>query len=288
MFQLPAIALFTVWILVGCADSTSARSAESGESLPALRDVQPGMGIHVGGEPAGESGLRALQELGIRSIIDVDATSPGSGIKEHFGIRVVHLPLKYSGITMEEAQVISGLLETLQRPIYVHCHHGTNRAPAAVAVGLVGTGEWNTQDGLALLRACGTDPAFKGLYDSVGSALRIAPALRRHHPGRIDPGDLALTMDLVDTEWTRLEQFAHSHWVDPGAPAIAAQLVDLLRTTSGFSGEHGSGFAELSDQSIAAAQQLEDMLIAGRHAAATGQLHLLDQSCSACHERYRN
>ena len=288
MIRLLAIALFTTWCLVGCADSTSARSTEAGESLPALRDVQHGIGIHVGGEPAGEPGLRALQELGIRSIIDVDATPPGSGIKEHFGIRVVHLPLKYSGITMEEAQVISGLLETLPRPIYVHCHHGTNRAPAAVAVGLVGMGEWSSEDGLALLHASGTDPAFKGLFDSVDSAVLIAPALRQHHPGRVDPGDLALTMDLVDAEWTRLEQFAHSHWVDPASPASAAQLVDLFRTTSGFSGEHGAGFAELAEESIAAAQQLEDMLIAGRHATATEQLLLLEQSCSACHHRYRD
>jgi protein tyrosine phosphatase (PTP) superfamily phosphohydrolase (DUF442 family) len=288
MIRLLSITLFTTWCLVGCADSSSVHSTEAEELLPALREVQPGIGIHVGGEPAGVPGLRALQELGVRSIIDVDATPPGNGAEELFSMRVIHLPLKYSGITIDEARIISGLLETLERPIYVHCHHGTNRAPAAVAIGLVGTGEWTSQDGLALLHASGTDSAFKGLIDSVGSAVLIAPALRQHHPGRVDPGDLAITMDLVESEWTRLEKSAQTQWTDPGAPATAAQLVDLLRCASETSGQHGRDFIELAESAIDAAQDLEDMLLAGRHATATDQLLLLEQSCSACHRRYRD
>ena len=288
MRRLVSIAILAVWSLAGCADSTTARTAGTGEPLPALRDVQPGSGIHVGGEPDGEAGLHALRELGIRSIIDVDATPPDAHVGDAVDIEVVHLPLKYSGISSQEAQVLSGLLERLERPIYVHCHHGTNRAPAAIAVGLVGTGEWSSEEGLALLRMCGTDPAFHGLFESVDEALLIAPALRQHDPGTIRAGDLAITMDLVDSEWTRLERLAQSQWMEPGAPAIAAHLVDLLRRTAGFSDEHGEGFDEASEESIAVAQQLEDMLIAGRHSAATEQLVLLDQTCSACHRRYRN
>ena len=184
-----------------------------------------GVEVFIGGQPRG---YEALQQMGFRSVIDVDATPPGVRLPE--AMTIVHLPLRYSGITHEQASELIAALEELERPVYIHCHHGTNRAPAAAAVGLIGTGEWSSAQGMQLMDQAGADSAFHGLFRSVADA-RVIPAHERApRVSNIQSFDsFAVLMAKIDEQMSLLAMATSGVSPSPEAAAESAALVDLLR-----------------------------------------------------------
>jgi protein tyrosine phosphatase (PTP) superfamily phosphohydrolase (DUF442 family) len=90
--------------------------------------------LYSGGEPRGEQAFAALKSLGIKTAISVDGATPDAETARRYGIRYVHLPVGYDGISREQAVRIIKAARTLPGPVFVHCHHGKHRGPAAVAV----------------------------------------------------------------------------------------------------------------------------------------------------------
>jgi len=270
----------------GCDEPT--RSASGGfDGLPNLLRVDPDLNVWIGGQPHPGIGDAALTRLGIRTMLVVDAPPPLDGAGQW---EVVHLPLKYSGIGPTESSQLAFLLGSMERPIYIHCHHGTNRAPAAAAVGLISTGEWANGQGLALLERAGTKAAFDSLFESVRSASEIPPAQRRApDEGGTQVDDLAMTMSAVEDAYLALETASMQGWTDPGAAAEAARLVDLLRTCfETTSMNEDQVFRKLAMGSIEQAGALESSLVDGERGAAREQMLALAATCSACHDRFRN
>ena len=273
-------------LVIGCDEPTRSTSGAV-DGLPNLQRVDPDLDVWVGGQPHPGIGDAALARLGIRSMLVVDALPPLVGEGPEV---VAHLPLKYSGIGPTESSQLAFLLGSLERPIYIHCHHGTNRAPAAAAIGLIATGEWTNEQGLALLEQSGTSAAFSGLFESVRSASVLPPA-QRLPPGdagaRID--DLALSMAAVEDAYLALEAASMQGWTDPGAAAEAARLVDLLRTCfDTTSMNEDRVFRTLATGSIERAGALESSLVDGDRDGAVKQLMAVAATCSACHDRFRN
>jgi hypothetical protein len=52
----------------------------------------------------------------------------------------------------------------LEGPVYIHCHHGKHRSPAASAVACVAAGLIAPQSALAILEAAGTSSADRPLF----------------------------------------------------------------------------------------------------------------------------
>src|SRR5947209_4439852 len=75
-----------------------------------------------GGEPRGAGAFAALQALGVRTILSVDASRPDPQTARRFGIRYVHLPVGYDGIPRERAVQIVEAARTLPGPVVIHCH----------------------------------------------------------------------------------------------------------------------------------------------------------------------
>lgn len=277
-----------LFLVAGCDEEPGAEAAPS-EPIPALRQVDPAVDIYTGGEPLEPDGYKTLRTLGIQSVIDVDATPPRPGSTDGFEGGVVHLPLKYSGITPEEAGALTALITSLPRPIFVHCHHGTNRAPAAVAVALIGSGEWTPEQGMALLEISGTEPGFNGLHEAVETAIEIAPSDRLLLPvTRDEHVEFAELMGDVDRQWTLLEEGAASGWSSPDAAADAAELVDQLRRAFMASTIEEQAYIQLAEQALMESRDLEDALLAGRRDLALNRYSALGTTCSACHEGYRD
>ena len=270
--------------VAGCAGAD--RSSDRVEGLPNLQQVDPALQVWTGGVPHPGLGASALERLGIRSILVVDAPPPPTG----GSMPAVHLPLKYSGIDEVEAGQLAYLLATMERPIYIHCHHGTNRAPAAAAVGLVGTGELTPDQGLSLLDRAGTSASFDGLFASVRESTPIPDDARRPYDGSdATVDDFALSMSAVDEVFGRLEDASKAGWTTPGSAAEAAELVDLLRVSlDGTSLNEDLVFRRLATGSIDRATALETALVDGDRDAALRQVMALAATCSACHDRFRN
>jgi protein tyrosine phosphatase (PTP) superfamily phosphohydrolase (DUF442 family) len=154
--------------------------ASSDHSFQRIWDVGLPNAIRVhekvisGGEPAGEHAFNDLKKLGVRTIISVDGARPNVEIARRLGIRYVHLPHGYNGISDERAKELALAVRTLPGPIYIHCHHGRHRSPAASAVACVASGLIDKAVATTILTVAGTNPNYVGLFASVEKSRKLS------------------------------------------------------------------------------------------------------------------
>jgi protein tyrosine phosphatase (PTP) superfamily phosphohydrolase (DUF442 family)/cytochrome c556 len=137
--------------------------------LPGLHNVyRLSENIVSGSEPHGEEGLQSIAALGVRTVISVDGSAPDhEGAAKH-GLRYVHVPIQYKGITKDEVLKLSKTFRELEGPIFVYCFHGKHRGPAAAAIGRLALDGVARQIALAEMRQyCGTAGTYEGLYKTV-------------------------------------------------------------------------------------------------------------------------
>ena len=89
--------------------------------------------LYFGGEPGANEAFAFLARLGIRTVVSVDGARPRLAEAEKRGLRYVHIPLGYDGVTTSAGMQLAALARNSQGPWYVHCHHGRHRGPAAAA-----------------------------------------------------------------------------------------------------------------------------------------------------------
>src|SRR5262245_58106552 len=93
-----------------------------------------------GGLPEGDTAFQELADLGVKTIISVDGATPDIETAKKHGLRYVHLPHGYDGIPRSRANELAKAVRDLPGPIYIHCHHGKHRSPAAATVACVAAG----------------------------------------------------------------------------------------------------------------------------------------------------
>jgi hypothetical protein len=120
-----------------------------------------------GSSPEGEEAFAALENLGVKTIVTVDGATPDVETARKHGIRYVHLPHGYDGISTNLQLQLVKLGEMLPGRIFVHCHHGRHRGPAAAAVICMAYDGWTPAQAEAWLVAAGTATNYTGLYDVV-------------------------------------------------------------------------------------------------------------------------
>ena len=91
--------------------------------------------IISGAEPDGDRALAEIASMGVKTILSVDGKAPDVETARDYGMRYVHVPIQYKGISTDELLVITKTFREAEGPFYVHCFHGKHRGPAAAAVG---------------------------------------------------------------------------------------------------------------------------------------------------------
>lgn len=261
-----------------------------------------------GGLPAGEAGFAALRELGVRTIVSVDGARPDVELAKRFGLRYVHLPHGYDGIAPRRGQELSKAILELPGPIYIHCHHGKHRSPAAAAVACVGAGLLEANGTTQFLEFAGTSKNYQGLYASAKSAKRWSDAdlrnLEVEFRSVVKVAPMAESMVAIEQTFDHLHRLAENDWKTLPAhpdlkPAHEALLlrehfVELLRTDDVK--QRPPAFRRMTEDSIAAARSLEKSLreLAERGPAvnrlrhASQQLNTLNDGCKSCHRVFRD
>ena len=120
--------------------------------------------IVSGSEPHGRAALGKLRHMGIRTILSVDGKAPDVTGAQALGMRYVHVPIQYKGISEDQVSRIAKAFRELDGPFYVHCFHGKHRGPAAAAIGRVVLDGASRKVALAEMRQCGTAAKYEGLY----------------------------------------------------------------------------------------------------------------------------
>lgn len=120
-----------------------------------------------GGDPGGPGGLGELKRMGVRAIVSVDGAAPDVEAARKLGLRYVHIPIGYDGIDDTARRKLVRAFAEIPGPIYVHCHHGKHRGPAAAAImARAGLG-WSPDQAVEYMTKAGTSPDYSGLYESV-------------------------------------------------------------------------------------------------------------------------
>jgi protein tyrosine phosphatase (PTP) superfamily phosphohydrolase (DUF442 family) len=255
-----------------------------------------------GGVPEGEKGFAALEKLGIRTIISVDGAKPDVELAHRHGMRYVHLPHGYDGVPEARGAELAKAVRDLPGPVYVHCHHGKHRSPAATAVACVGAGLMSTDDAERLLALAGTSPNYRGLLQSAQEARRIddevLDAMPSDFPEQARLPALAEAMVQTEHVYDRLVAIERAGWKTPAdQPALIPEhealllreaFTEMLRMKDVQA--RPARFVEATQEAEKLVLQLETLLRRPEldAALASQTLKAVTTNCKACHQVFRD
>ncbi len=296
------------WIALGQTQPAVSVAERIGSThLPNALKLHPK--VISGGMPEGEAAFAELKSFGVRTIISVDGAKPNTELANRFGMRYVHLPHGYDGIPEGRTLELAKALRECDGPVYLHCHHGKHRSPAAAAVACAAIGLIRPQDAVGVLELAGTNKNYRGLYESAEKAKRIADeVLDRLHvdlPAVAKLPPLAESMVEIEIHHDRLKKMAAQGWVaapegkqfQPASEALLLKelYVEILRLNivSDASSEHPL-FVEARELADQLEQAITEHLAEGR-SPSTEKLDALNisfgrisQNCVDCHRRFRD
>lgn len=165
-----ALYLFIVW-----GDGANSNYPKRIQLAHVPNCIQVTEGVYSGGLPEGSKGFDELQRLGVKTLISVDGMKPDIQTAKKFQLRYVHLPHGYEGISNGRLLELTKALHSLPKPVYIHCHHGKHRSPAATAAACVSLGWIDHSSASRVLEVAGTNPNYRGLISAVTNASAITP-----------------------------------------------------------------------------------------------------------------
>ena len=268
------------------------------KELPGIHNVRwLGKNVVSGSEPHGKPAFEALAAMGVKTIVSVDGKVPDEALAATHGMRYVHIPIRYNGITPEAALRMAKVFRELDGPFFVHCFHGRHRGPAAAMIGRFVLDGIPRGQALAEMRACGTGKKYEGLYQAVASlpvpAAAQSGSLKWDFPAAQPLGSFAQNMVTMTRHYDHLKALADRDWKpDPAHPDIDARneaekllgLLQRVRESAHVKGK-SADFQDGMDASLDAAKALRKGLDGE---GATKALRTVKQSCNACHAAFRN
>jgi hypothetical protein len=223
------------------------------------------------------------------------------------GLRYVHLPIGYDGVPREQAVRLIKAIKTLPGPVYVRCHHGKHRGPAAAAVCGIATEGWSKEKALAWMKEAGTSPDYRGLYSSarefVPPTAEELERVGKELPERAEVPALVEMMVQVDGRWDHLKAVEKAGFkatadqpdIDP--PHEALQLAELFRELVRLpeTKERGKEFLAAVEVAERHATSLEGSLrslgnrpTAEARRAVESAFLAVGKSCTTCHASHRD
>lgn len=177
---------------------------------PGLHNVyRLGDALYTGSSPDEEGAFESLERLGIKTIVSVDGAPPDVEGARAYGLRYVHLPITFGSVPHEILVEMVRASRELPGPIYLHCHDGKHRGPAAaVALWRCLEPRVTTEQALATMKVIGTADRYQGLYDSVRdlscpTSAELA-ASKSDLPESTPVPPLAKSMAEIDRMWERV------------------------------------------------------------------------------------
>lgn len=292
------------WMLIACGTEPAGAEPASGPARVSSEHLPNAYRLHErvlsGGLPDGEAAFRELQELGVKTIISVDGARPEVALARKYGLRYVHLPHGYDGISAERQLELAKAVRDLPGPIYIHCHHGKHRSPAAATVACVELGLLRPDQAEQVLKTAGTSEHYRGLYRAALEAKRVSPELLDRVPGnfpetaKLPP--MAEAMVAVEHHHDRLKQLEKSNWSpvpsattrSPAEEALLLReaLTELLRTPE--VAQRSAEFQTLLRESESATMDLERALRNSDLPLARSAWKRVDERCVGCHRHFRD
>ena len=266
-----------------------------------------GTNVFSGSAPEGEEAFAALERLGVKTIVTVDGAKPDVETARKRGIRYVHLPHGYDGISTNLQLQLVKVGQVLPGPIYVHCHHGKHRGPAAAAVICMANNGWSPTQAEAWLVAAGTATNYTGLYDVVRKFRKPSQEqLQKISPNFPETAKVSGLVDAmvdIDNRWDHLKAVHTAGYQVPKEhpdikPANEAVILwEHYREAQRLSdaAHHGTAFIERLKAAETEAKEAERLLrLFETNPKPDVRVQLdktfdaMTKACSACHKTYRD
>lgn len=263
--------------------------------------------VMSGGKPAGKPAFEELARQGIRTIISVDGIKPDVEAAQQVGLRYIHLPHGYDGITDERILEIAKAVRDLPGPVYIHCHHGRHRSPAAAASVCIALGKLTPNRGLELLQTAGTNTGFRGLFHAVERTKPVPPQQLEQVQVDFVPIaslppmiDAMVAMDAILVQLKKLQKEERPHPLEDArsnALMLKEHYMELHRSES-ENGQEPEFLAWLIQGRDLASQletRLNEMPVPTSssdreqlHKELNAWVKKLEQNCVECHQQFRD
>lgn len=252
--------------------------------------------LYSGSGPHDDRAFAWLASLGVRTIVSVDGTAPDVDAARRHGIRYVHLPIGYDQVDPQAILALARVAREIRGPIYFHCHHGKHRGPAAAAAYCRLSGRLDVAGASELMRVAGTDPKYRGLWESVERL--EAPAPGTELPELVETSEVepvAAAMSRLDDSFGRLQRELAIPAADDQAierrTAIALLVVEgLVESQRTLADDAPASLRQAFDPAIAEARgllQALDGADATRPLGPEERWRRLERQCADCHATHR-
>ncbi|HVS38055.1 MAG TPA: hypothetical protein VMS17_21015 [Gemmataceae bacterium] len=176
--------------------------------------------IYQGGMPQGDAGFASLEKLGVKTVISVDGARPDLEDAHKHGIRYVHLPMGYDGMTREQALKVARAVRDLPGPVYIHCHKGTQRGPTAAAVARLFLDDGcSVEQALEGMKLAGFEPRYTGLWaapkDLKRPTAKEIDEVAADFPEAAPPPGLTAMMVQVNDAFENIQAIRKAEWKTP-------------------------------------------------------------------------
>ena len=266
--------------------------------------------IFSGGGPVTAADFEALRQVGVKTIISVDGQPPNSELARKYGLKYIHLPMGYGAVAQEQAAKIVQAVGTAKEPVFIHCHHGKHRGPAAVAIAARALEGWSSEEAQAWLKQAGTSADYRQLIQSVCetqplSSQQIAK-LNFVLPESVPPPPLTERMLAIDDHFQNLKSppakilaaspASQREFLENEVQQLLEQLKEVQRQENGPNPKAQAAFNTLLRGSVEPVSNLQEVL---KDRKTAGESPLLNkvyvefikqvgQSCVRCHQQFRD
>lgn len=263
--------------------------------------------IISGGEPDSEEAFERIASWGVKTILSVDGKAPLAEAAAQLGMRYVHVPIQYNGITEDELLRMAKTFRELPGPFYVHCFHGKHRGPAAAAVGRLVLDHVSREQALGEMRQwMGTSPAYEGLYATIASTgmpeIAQSESCDWNFTPSVGVAGMKEAMVMAARALDNLKALKSNSWaVDPSHPDLvpeqeALRLAEIFRRSQKGDDMRArpADFSARYEALVPAAEELAGLVSRARTGdepaleKAAGLMSRIEGSCKACHQRWRN
>jgi len=251
--------------------------------------------IFSGGEPASDRAFAKLAELGIQTIVSVDAVTPDVATARRHGLRYVHIPVGYDGIEQQAGLSIARVMRDRQGPVYFHCHHGRHRGPAVAAVACIADGALDHASARDVLEAAGTSPSYAGLWRDV--ARYKVPSPTTELPDLVEVAkvdSVAEAMAKIGRTFDNLVLLRDANWgqSQTSPDLVASQQALLMQESFHELGrvltDADAPYRQLLAEAETLSQSLRKALVDRDGERATAVFSAVESSCRSCHREHRD
>jgi len=147
------------------SEETKVQSRFQSLDRPGLQNVfQVSDQLILGSGPEEKKSFESLKNMGIKTIISVDGAKPNLKLSREIGMKYVHIPIGYDGISEKVGLALARVAKELNGPFYIHYHHGRHRGPTAAAFVGLSQGRlikkqaaffWARQESVKIIQASG-------------------------------------------------------------------------------------------------------------------------------------